>query len=50
VFANPDAVVPATALVEGSPGHETFVGDQAGLGRDPESDTRERPTEESHDA
>lgn len=34
VFADPDAVVPATALVEGSPGHETLTGNQAGLESD----------------
>jgi hypothetical protein len=50
VFTNPDEVVPATALVEGSPGHETFVGEQAGIGSDAEGEAQERAAEESHDA
>lgn len=50
VFVNSDDVVPSTALVEGSPGHETFVREQAGIGRDAEGEARERAAEESHDA
>ncbi len=49
VFVNPDAVIPATALVEGSPGHETLAGDKAGLGEDHESETREEPAEEGYE-
>jgi len=41
LFADPDAEVPATALVEGSPGHETLTGDQAGLETNDE-DRRDR--------
>jgi putative phosphoribosyl transferase len=48
VFVNPDAVIPATALVEGSPGHEMFAGDKAGLGEDHERETREEPAEEPY--
>lgn len=50
VFSNPDDVVPASALVEGSPGHETFVGEQIGVGMDVEGESRERIAEESYDA
>ena len=31
MFANPDDVIPATALVEGSAGRETFVGERSDL-------------------
>ncbi len=46
LFEDPDAVIPAGALQEGSPGHETFVGDHAGLGRDAGDETRARVDEE----
>ena len=41
VFSDPDATLPAGALQDGSPGHETFTGDDLGLGSDFE-DERER--------
>lgn len=50
VFVNPDDAVPATALVEGSPGHETLVGEQAGIGVEAEGETRQRAAEEPNDA
>ena len=37
-FSNPDATLPAGALQEGSPGHETFTGDNLGLGSDAEEE------------
>ncbi|HVR77449.1 MAG TPA: hypothetical protein VMS99_03550 [Acidimicrobiia bacterium] len=40
VFEDPDAILPATVLKEGSPGHESLTGDGAGLGRD-EAEHRE---------
>lgn len=41
VFADPDATLPASALKEGSPGHEILTGDNVGLGREDESDRSE---------
>jgi putative phosphoribosyl transferase len=49
VFEDPDAVIPVGALAEGSPGHETLAGDQAGLGRDGEDETREHAGESSYE-
>jgi hypothetical protein len=34
VFEDPDAILPATVLKEGSPGHESLTGDAVGLERD----------------
>lgn len=38
VFEDPDATLPASALEEGSPGHECLTGDGVGLGREEEED------------
>jgi putative phosphoribosyl transferase len=46
LFDEPDGVVPAGALREGSPGHEVLVGDQVGLEREAEVPTSDRATEE----
>jgi hypothetical protein len=46
VFEDPDATLPASALKEGSPGHETLTGDAVGLGREDDED-REDQEEES---
>lgn len=48
LFADPDAVVPATALKEGSPGDETLEGDGTGLV--PDEEDRQEVVEESFDA
>lgn len=45
LFEDPDAAIPAAALREGAPGHEALVGDEAGLGRNGEDETRERAEE-----
>lgn len=45
LFADPDAVVPATALKEGSPGDETLQGDGASL----DEEGRQVVVEESYD-
>jgi hypothetical protein len=37
LFADPDATLPATALREGSPGHEVLTGNSVGLGPDDET-------------
>jgi hypothetical protein len=41
VFADPDAIVPAKALTEGSPGHESLTGDQVESRRDEEEEEEE---------
>jgi hypothetical protein len=46
VFEDPDATLPASALKEGSPGHETLTGNAVGLGREEDED-REDQSEES---
>lgn len=46
VFEDPDATLPASALKEGSPGHETLTGDAVGLGTEDDED-REDQEEES---
>jgi hypothetical protein len=46
VFEDPDVTLPASALKEGSPGHETLTGDAVGLGREDDED-REDQEEES---
>lgn len=46
VFEDPHATLPASALKEGSPGHETLTGDAVGLGREDDED-REDLEEES---
>jgi len=46
VFDDPDPTLPASALKEGSPGHELLTGDAVGLGREDDED-REDQTEES---
>jgi hypothetical protein len=38
VFTDPDATVPAKALTEGSPGHESLTGDQVESRRDEEEE------------
>jgi hypothetical protein len=38
VFEDPDATLPASALKEGSPGHEILTGDAVGLGREDDED------------
>ncbi len=48
LFVDPDAVVPATALKEGSPGDEALEADRVGLGLDEED--RQEVVEESYDA
>ena len=50
VFEDPDAEIPAGALREGSPGHETLVADQVGRRRDDEDETRDRAAEDSYEA
>lgn len=47
LFADPDAVIPPTALREGSPGHEALVGNQVRLERDATDENHERTNEES---
>jgi hypothetical protein len=47
VFDDPDAVIPASALREGAPGHETLTAEQAGFGRDV-SEPEEGPEEEPY--
>lgn len=46
VFKDPDATLPASALKEGSPGHEILTGDAVGLGRE-DDEEREDQSEES---
>jgi len=41
VFSDPDVILPASALREGDPGHESLSGDDLGLGRDVDEE-RER--------
>lgn len=47
LFVDPDAVIPATALREGSPEHEALVGDQVGLERDADDANHGRADQES---
>ncbi|HEX6220752.1 MAG TPA: hypothetical protein VF115_06635 [Acidimicrobiia bacterium] len=46
VFEDPDATLLASALKEGSPGHETLTADAVGLGREDDED-RDDQEEES---
>lgn len=46
VFEDPDATLPASALKEGSPGHEILSADAVGAGREEDED-REDQSEES---
>jgi hypothetical protein len=46
VFEDPDVTLPASALKEGSPGHETQTGKGVGLERE-EDEEREDQSEES---
>lgn len=46
VFEDPDATLPASALKEGSPGHEILSADAVGQGREEDED-REDQSEES---
>jgi hypothetical protein len=46
VFEDPDATQSASALKEGSPGHETLTGNAVGLGKEDDED-RGNQTEES---
>lgn len=45
VFEDPDATRSASALKEGSPGHETLTGNAVGLGREDEEDRETEPEE-----
>jgi hypothetical protein len=45
VFEDPDATLSASALREGSPGHETLTGNAVGLGREDEEDRETEPEE-----
>jgi hypothetical protein len=38
IFEDPDAVLPASLLKEGAPGHETLTGDRPGLQDDDEEE------------
>lgn len=49
VFEDPDAVVPSSALVEGRPGHETLVGERAGLVPEDDDEARAIPAEETYE-
>lgn len=42
VFEDPDATLPASALKEGSPGHETLSGNSLGLGREEDEDREDQ--------
>lgn len=45
VFEDPDATLPASALREGSPGHEILSGNSVGLGREDEEDRNDQSEE-----
>lgn len=47
VFAMPEAVIPATAMREGSPGEATYAAQRVGLGRDDDEERRE-PAEDRY--